>query len=153
MAQATENIETLPETFRKLPPRAQMLSSLRDPDGTTRDTLLDFSELSHDDAGMMMRQIVDDRLYAHFITFSCDRRRRLLSLDQPKRLIGALNQELRRIDAKCIGFVIMPDHVHAVVWFPRPSCFSGFMHEWKRYSSRMIREWYRESKPAMFRQS
>src|SRR5262245_3970725 len=94
---------------------------------------------------MARRKIIDDELFAHFITFSCDRRRRLLNLDQPKRIVlGALNQELRRCDGKCVGFVIMPDHVHALVWFPRTGQLSGFMHEWKRYSSRMVREWYRE---------
>jgi len=89
------------------------------------------------------RRIIDDELYAHFITFSCDRRRRLLDLDQPKRIVlGVLAQEIKRIDAKCVGFVVMPDHVHAIVWFARTGCLSTFMHEWKRYSSRLIREWY-----------
>ena len=31
------------------------------------------------------RQIIDDRLYAHFVTFSVYRRRRLLDHDHPKR--------------------------------------------------------------------
>jgi putative transposase len=92
---------------------------------------------------MPSRQIIDDRLYAHFVTFCCYRRRRLLSLDHPRRIVlGVLNQELRRVAARCVGFVIMPDHVHAVVWFPKPGGLSVFMHEWKRCSSRRIREWY-----------
>ena len=38
------------------------------------------------------RQIIDDRLYAHFVTFSIHRRRRLLDHDHPKRnLLGVLN--------------------------------------------------------------
>jgi putative transposase len=37
----------------------------------------------------------DDALYVHFITFSCYHRRRLLELDQPKRiLLGILTDEL-----------------------------------------------------------
>ena len=91
---------------------------------------------------------------AHFITFSCDKRRRLLSLDQPKRIVlGVLSQELKRVTAKCVGFVVMPDHVHAIVWFPKPGCLSGFMHEWKRYSSRVIREWYRHEQMRYFEKS
>ncbi len=87
------------------------------------------------------RRIIDDRLYAHFVTFGCDRRRTLLSLDQPKRIVlGVLNQELDRLQARCAGFVLMPDHVHAIVWFPEPGHLSRFMHEWKRVSSRRIRE-------------
>ncbi|MEX0937024.1 MAG: transposase [Pirellulales bacterium] len=93
---------------------------------------------------MAARRIVDDELYAHFVTFSCHRRRRLLDLNHPKRIVlGVLSQELQRTKGKCIGFVVMPDHVHALIWFSRPGCLSRFMHEWKRYSSRLIRQWYR----------
>ena len=65
------------------------------------------------------RQIIDDLLYAHFITFSVHRRRRLLDHDHPKRiLLGVLNEELEQRKARLVGFVVMPDHVHAIVWFP-----------------------------------
>jgi len=38
------------------------------------------------------RQIIDDLLYAHFITFSVFQRRRLLDHDHPKRiLLGVLS--------------------------------------------------------------
>ena len=77
----------------------------------------------------MTRRVIDDQLYAHFITFGCYKRRQLLSLDQPKRFVlGVLNQELRRLDAQCIGFVVMPNHVHALVWFPQTGCLSRFLH-------------------------
>jgi len=100
------------------------------------------------------RRITDDELYAHYVTFSCDRRRRLLDLDQPKRIVlGVLDQEIKRINASCVGFVVMPDHVHAIVWFPRPGCLSGFMHEWKRYSSRLIREWYLQQQMRYFEEA
>ncbi len=101
---------------------------------------------------MNRRRIIDDQLYAHFVTFCCDRRRQLLSLDHPKKIVlGVLNQELERIDGKCVGYVIMPDHVHAIVWFPETGRLSGFMHEWKRLSSRRIREWYAEQDMNYFR--
>ncbi|QDU41290.1 Transposase IS200 like protein [Maioricimonas rarisocia] len=90
------------------------------------------------------RRILDDRLYCHFVTFSCHRRRRLLDLDQPKRiLLGQRNDQLDRQNARCVGFVVMPDHVHAVVWFPEAGQLSRFMHGWKRLSSYAIRDWYR----------
>ena len=67
------------------------------------------------------RRIVDIELFAHFLTFSVFRRRRLFSHDQPKRiLLGVLNDELVARDARCVGFVVMPDHVHAIVWLPKP---------------------------------
>ena len=35
----------------------------------------------------------------------------------------------------------MPDHVHAIVWFPETGQLSQFMHGWKRRSSYAIHEW------------
>jgi putative transposase len=98
------------------------------------------------------RRIADDALYCHFITFSCDRRRRLLDLDQPKRiLLGHLNAQMDRQSAKCVGFVVMPDHVHAIIWFPETGQLRRFIQSWKRLSSHDIRKWYREFEPEYFR--
>jgi REP element-mobilizing transposase RayT len=92
------------------------------------------------------RRIIDDELFAHFITFSVNRRRRLLDLEQPKRIVlGVLNYAIEKHAARCAGFVIMPDHVHALIWFPELGQLSPFMHEWKRQSSLRIRAWYREN--------
>ncbi len=97
------------------------------------------------------RQIIDQRLYAHFITFSVAQRRRLLDHDHPKRiLLGVLNEELTSHVARCIGFVVMPDHVHAIIWFSATGRLSRFMHAWKRKSSFHIRAWYRRTTPRYF---
>ena len=93
---------------------------------------------------MPRRRIYDQELFAHFVTFSCYRRRRLLDHDQPKRIVlGVLNDQLRRQSARCIGLVVMPDHVHAIIWFARTGQLSRFMHGWKRRSSYEIKRWYR----------
>ena len=64
-------------------------------------------------------------------------------MDQLKRLLlGQLNLQLKNLQAKCIGFVIMPDHVHAIVWFAQIGQLSQFMQVWKRDSSRSIGVWY-----------
>jgi putative transposase len=97
------------------------------------------------------RRIVDDKLYAHFVTFSTYRRRRLLDHDHAKRIVlGVLNYVLDKHVARCIGFVIMPDHVHALVWFAEAGQLSAFMHEWKRQSSLRIRTWQRREAPNYF---
>lgn len=97
------------------------------------------------------RRQFDDRLYAHFVTFSVHRRRRLLDHDFPKRIVlGVLNDELESFAAKCVGFVVMPDHMHAIIWLPAPGQLSSFMHAWKRKSSFHIRNWYREHAPNYF---
>jgi putative transposase len=87
-----------------------------------------------------MRRIYDSEGHAQFVTFSCYRRRRLLDDDQCKRIvIGTLGAELTKRDGVCIGFVIMPDHVHALVWFPQPDQLSQFMQAWKQRTSIQLR--------------
>jgi len=94
---------------------------------------------------MAARRIHDDELHAHFVTFSCHRRRRLLDHDRAKRIaLGVLNSQLARREARCLGFVVMPDHVHAIVWFPVAGQLSVFMQQWKRLSSFEIRRFVRD---------
>ncbi len=58
---------------------------------------------------------------------------------------ASLTRCWKRRAAAGIGFVLMPNHVHAVLWFPKAGQLSRFMHEWKRRSSLNIRQWYREN--------
>ena len=97
------------------------------------------------------RRRFDDQRYVHFVTFSIDRRRRLLDLDQPKRIVlGVLNHLLDALSGRCAGFVLMPDHVHALVWLSDPRDLTRFLHGWKRMSSFRIRKWYAEHAPKYF---
>jgi putative transposase len=97
------------------------------------------------------RRRFTDQRYVHFITFSVTRRRRLLDLDQPKRIVlGILNHLLDSMHARCAGFVLMPDHVHALVWLPEPGELTRFLHGWKRMSSFRIRRWYSDKAPNYF---
>lgn len=97
------------------------------------------------------RRIIDDQLHVHFVTFSVYRRRKLLDQDQAKRiLLGWLNEVLVQYQATRIGFVVMLDHVHALIWFPKPGQLSAFTHSWKRRSSIAPRSWYREEVPNYF---
>jgi len=120
--------------------------------GGTKSQEVAFLAILRQNGGMKNpRQIIDDQLYAHFITFSVYRRRRLLDHDHPKRIVlGVLNEELQQYEARCVGFVVMPDHVHAIAWFPAAARLSRFMHGWKRKSSFHIRNWYRRSAPRYF---
>ena len=87
-----------------------------------------------------MRRIFDNEGHAQFVTFSCYRRRRLLDDDRCKRcVIGTMGSELAKRAGLCIGFVIMPDHVHSLIWFPEPGNLSDFMHVWKQRSSVQIK--------------
>ncbi|QDU61465.1 Transposase IS200 like protein [Planctomycetes bacterium Pan216] len=92
------------------------------------------------------RVVHDDELFAHFITFSCFRRRRILDLDWPKRIVlGSLVAQMERESATCVGFVVMPDHVHLVVSFSSVGKLSHFMQGWKRRPSYEIRRFLRRS--------
>ncbi|QDT41379.1 Transposase IS200 like protein [Gimesia alba] len=89
---------------------------------------------------MSKRRIFDDQRYVHFITFSCFGNRRCLDHDDAKkRVLGTLNHELTRHNEVCVGFVIMPDHVHCLIWFQELGKLSVFMRDWKRSSSRSIK--------------
>ena len=85
---------------------------------------------------MIPRRSYDDYLYTHFVTFSCYRRRRLLQHDRVKKIVlGVLRSQLAAQDARCVGYVLMPDHVHALVWFAKPGQLALFMKQWKQRSS------------------
>jgi putative transposase len=77
------------------------------------------------------RRRFTDQQYVFFVTFSVYKGRRLLDLDQPKRIVlGVLNHLLETLAAKCVGFVLMPDHVHALLWLPDPQEITRFLHGW-----------------------
>ncbi|MFH1059682.1 MAG: transposase [Pseudomonadota bacterium] len=74
--------------------------------------------------------------HIHFITFSCYKRRRILDDDSAKRIVlGVLSSQLGKQQAGCAGFVVMPDHVHALIWFKEAGQLSHFMKQWKQRSS------------------
>jgi putative transposase len=86
--------------------------------------------------------------HAHFITFSCYRRRKLLDTDQAKKIvIHYLSTQLKNQSGSCTGFVIMPDHVHAIVSFNRPKILSVFVSQWKRRTSMRLKKFYRNALP------
>ena len=102
---------------------------------------------------MARRKVYDDEGHAQFVTFSCYHRRKWLSLDQPKRIVlGILGSQLTQQRGLCGGFVIMPDHVHAIVWFPEPRQLAILMKQWKQRSSFQIHEFFKRKHPAYLAQ-
>ncbi|MFZ5586550.1 MAG: transposase [Thermodesulfobacteriota bacterium] len=74
------------------------------------------------------------------MTFSCYHRRRLLDHDRCKQaVIAVLSSELVRQEADCLGFVVMPDHVHAMLHVSKAGLISMFMKQWKQRSSVQIK--------------
>ncbi len=86
--------------------------------------------------------------HAHFLTFSCYKRRRLLDDDSAKGVVvNVLSSQLTQRGGKCQGFVVMPDHVHALVWFSEPNKLSEFLKQWKRLTSYSIKKNVIKSQP------
>lgn len=58
----------------------------------------------------------NDAGHAHFLTFSCWKRKPLLSKDRSRLwFINSLNKVLLKYDFGCWAYVIMPEHVHLLV--------------------------------------
>jgi putative transposase len=67
-----------------------------------------------------------------------------LDHDEAKQIVfDLLRDQLRKQQGRCKGFVIMPDHVHAVVWFPQSYQVSYFMKQWKQRTSFQIKRFLR----------
>jgi putative transposase len=97
---------------------------------------------------MPKRRVYDDELHCHFITFSCYKRRKLLNHDRAKRIvIGTMGSQLVTHAGLCIGFVVMPEHVHCLVWFDEPGHLSPFMNHWKDQTAHKIKKFYRDEFP------
>ncbi|MCA8982931.1 MAG: transposase [Planctomycetaceae bacterium] len=103
---------------------------------------------------MVKRRIYDQDRHAHFVTFSCFRRRRFLHPDRAKRIvIGSMGSQLSRQKGICSGFVVMPDHVHALVWFPEVAQLSPFMDACKPQTSKAIQALFEAQYVEYFQQT
>ena len=94
------------------------------------------------------RRVFDEPNHAHFITFSCYKRRKLLATDDAKRIVvETLGARLSKNEAMCLGFVVMPDYVHVLLWFGQTGQLSRLMNQWKSGSSHKIKHLFRERFP------
>ena len=79
----------------------------------------------------------------HFVTFSTHQRRRFLSPERTRFIVMETLQEcLERHQAACHGFVVMPNHVHAVLSVAEVATIEGFLQAWKKTSSYRIKRFY-----------
>lgn len=86
----------------------------------------------------------------HFLTFGTHGRRRLLDSSACCRIVIAyLSKTAARREAHVSAFVVMPDHVHCLVWFDDDTALPDFVKVWKKMSSHYIIKHLREVSPAM----
>jgi putative transposase len=92
---------------------------------------------------MVEGRVDDEERHSHFVTCSCFKRRQLLQADQAKRIvIGQLGHGLAKHAGLCPGYVVMPDHVHVLLWFSRAGQLAALMDEWKGRSSQALKRFY-----------
>jgi putative transposase len=81
----------------------------------------------------------------HFVTFSTYQRRRFLEPDRSKEIVlEVLQCFLAPHGTGCTGFVVMPNHVHAILLGGPEFQASKFIQIWKKTSSYRIKQFYRE---------
>ncbi len=98
----------------------------------------------------MKRKILTGGGAAHFVTFGTYGRRSLLASPRARQVvISQLGKIAAQGEAKVSGFVIMPDHVHALLWFNDDSVLPEMLDQWKSESSRLLRNLYEDLSPEM----
>jgi len=92
---------------------------------------------------MAKRQIINLPGQPHFVTFSTYQRRQFLSTERARSIVlEVLESCLKAHGAKCHGFVVMPNHVHAIISVQHDAGITSFLHAWKKTSSYRIKRFY-----------
>jgi putative transposase len=92
---------------------------------------------------MPERRILDLPGHTHFLTFSTYQRRRFLDSAETRDIVLEVLQKcLVAHRASCAGFVIMPDHVHALIYGDEDFKITPFVQVWKKTSSFRIRKFF-----------
>ncbi|HUT55798.1 MAG TPA: transposase [bacterium] len=87
----------------------------------------------------------------HFVTFGCAGRRQLLNTPRSRQIVISVLSGLSRQGRVSVsGFVIMPDHVHALLWFKQgDSVLAEVMKTWKRLSAHYLIKYYEQHSPSV----
>ncbi len=96
------------------------------------------------------RRFFNDPGHAHELTFTCYRRMKLLDRDRSRNwMVFALEQARRRWEFELWGYVIMPEHVH-VLLFPKQHNYdmSMIVKSIKQSVARRAVGWLRLNAPA-----
>jgi len=92
---------------------------------------------------MPERRIINLPGQHHFLTFSTYQRRRFLDSGETRDIVlTVLQQCLQSRRASCAGFVIMPDHVHAIIAGDDHFDISAFVQVWKKTSSYRMKQFF-----------
>ena len=92
---------------------------------------------------MPKRQIINLPGQRHFVTFSTYQRRRFLDSARTRDIVLEVLQRCLVVHrAGCPGFVVMPNHVHAILFGEPEFKISRFIQVWKKTSSYRLKHFY-----------
>ena len=92
---------------------------------------------------MTERRILNLPGQPHFLTFSTYQRSRFLDSPETRDIVLEILQKcLISHQACCVGFVIMPNHVHAIISGGEGFAISPFVQVWKKTSSYRIKRFF-----------
>jgi len=92
---------------------------------------------------MPQRRIFNVSGQPHFLTFSTYQRRRFLDSGETRDIVlEVLQQCLQARQTKCAGFVVMPNHGHAIISGDDQFNISAFVQVWKKTSSYRIKRFF-----------
>jgi putative transposase len=95
-------------------------------------------------------QHYNDPGHAHELTFTCQGRLPLLNRDPTRQwLVESIDRVRRELNYGVLAYVIMPEHVHLLVW-PKEQDYniSHFLKRVKQSVSRRAKTWLVENDPA-----
>lgn len=85
---------------------------------------------------------------AHFLTFSCFRRQKFLSKDRPRLWFLAAIEQARRLHPFDLwAYVIMPEHVHMLIWPGERVGISTILKALKQPVGQRAVRWLRQESP------
>lgn len=86
---------------------------------------------------------VHDSSHVHFLTFSCYRKKRLFHHNDLYLLfLEQLERTRLHHNSEVWAYVVMPDHVHLLLWLPKKSTVPSFLRMLKRGTSVKALDWF-----------
>ncbi|WP_424963420.1 REP-associated tyrosine transposase [Ekhidna sp.] len=102
--------------------------------------------------GLRNRNLFDDK-HVFFITTTCNRWLPLIAIGNGYQIVfKSLNFCLQKYKSKMLGYVIMPNHLHMIIYFTEGKHRSNFMRDFKKYTSTMLRKEIEKYKPDLLSQ-
>ncbi|MBS1489808.1 MAG: transposase [Bacteroidetes bacterium] len=76
-----------------------------------------------------------------FVTTTCYNWYHLLKADACKKIVSdSINFLNKKYESSTLGYVIMPNHLHLIIYFNKTNQLSNWMRDLKKFTSVMIRQ-------------